>query len=197
MTYMKTIFLKTLPIILLGVLASCSGDMKPREYIDWVEDGGNGLKAKKNTGSVSYILQYEPAEYKALKSAKPETINKTRLAANREKFSSLHHFLLKVKPKAHKFESDEALIEYLAYGLEDKIRFIRGQDTLKRTVMYHMETPAGVKPYYNILLAYPRTESQADLELIIKSNKLDTNTVNFGFSRSALSGLPQIDTRME
>lgn len=197
MTYMKTIFLKALPIILLGFMASCSGDMKPGKYIDWVEDEGNGLKAEKTTGAASYVLQYEPAEYKALKSTKPETINKTRLAASREKFSSLHHFLLKVKPKAHRFESDEALIEYLAYGLEDKIRFIRGQDTLKRTVMYHMESPAGIKPYYNILLAYPRSESQADIELKIKSNKLDANAVNFVISRSALSDLPQIDTRIE
>ncbi|MCF8231365.1 MAG: hypothetical protein K9J27_04180 [Bacteroidales bacterium] len=179
-------------ILVLGILASCSGNLGPREYLQWVENEDNGLRVRQATTEATYSLQYEPAEYKALKSMERDAINQTNLMANEKRFSSLHHFLLKIRPKKHQFDSDDALIEYLAYELEDNIQFIRGRDTLKRTVMYHLESPTGVKPYYHILLAYPRTDSQEDLKLKIKNNRLDTNEVKFVFSRSLLNNLPGI-----
>ena len=188
---MKNTFLSLLIIAVFG-LSACTTELKPDNYIKWVEDEENGLKSKKATTAATYVLQYEPAEYKALRSLQPEAFSKSRLKAGREKYKSMHHFVLKVKPKQDFTGKDQSIMEYLAYGLEEHIRFIRGNDTLERNIMYHLESSAGVKPYYNILLAYPKTERKAELALHISENKLDSNSVRFAFTRDALDDIPTI-----
>jgi len=190
---MKSNHFTAILVLITLIVSSCSNKMSPGEYIDWIEDEDNGLRVSKETNAASYTLQYETADYKALLSMGPENVSKTNLMAGREKFVSMHHFLLQIKPKSQKVNGNQSFTEYLAYNLEEHIRFIRGEDTLKRTVMYHLESPAGVQPHYNILLAYPRKQKRADLQINIKSNKMDKNKVEFVVSEGALSDLPQID----
>lgn len=178
-------------------LSSCINKLNPDEYIEWVENESNGLRTKKNTAAATYVLQYEPAEYKALRNLQPETFSKSRLQAVREKYESLHHFVLKIKPKIKEVLNDKSIPEYLAYSFEDHIQFIRGSDTLDRNIMYHLESSAGIKPYYNILLAYPKAGRKSDLTLHISKNKLDSNSVQFAFKQDAFDHIPAIKVSKE
>jgi len=188
---MKNTFLSLLIIAIIG-LSACTDELKPDDYIKWVENENNGLRSKKATTAATYVLQYEPAEYKALKRLQQSTLSKARLINGKEKYKSMHHFVLKVKPEENFTGKDKSIMEYLAYDFEEHILFIRGNDTLDRNIMYHLESSAGVKPYYNILLAYPKTDRKVDLELQISKNKLDSNSVQFALNREALVDIPAI-----
>lgn len=188
---------KVLAYIIPGLLtiglvaASCTRELKPDEYIRWIENSDNDLKQKSTTAAASYTIQYEPTIYKALKAMDADKLKAMKLNKKKQQFSSLHHFLLQVQPNSEAMKNRE-LTEYLAYDFVDKLRFIRGADTLDRTVMYHLETPAGIRPFYNILLAYPKKQSQEDLTILIQPGRLDSQPVRFTFSRKVLQQVPQL-----
>ena len=188
---MKRFYL--LIIATLLTFFSCSDQLKPVEYMTWIEDQDNGLKISQSTSDASYILQYEPPAYKALKSLGPSKATRSRLKGEQEKYQEMHHFLLKIKPKKES-RRDSDVPKYLAYSLKDELEFIRGKDTLRRTVMYHLESSSGVRPYYRILLAYPRNSANENLELIINSNRIDDQSVHFAIPGSVLSDIPEVQT---
>ena len=185
--------LYTLAIAAVLIFFSCSRPLGPVDYIGWVEDRDNGLKQSHSTPNALYVLQYEPPAYKALKTLSPSEVTRSRLRAEQEKYQEMHYFMLKVKPH-NKPADNRKISKYLAYTLKDKLQFIRGQDTLDRTVMYHLESSAGVRPFYRILLAYPRKTGRDNLELIIRKNLLDDRRVHFTVEKSVLNGIPKIQT---
>jgi len=180
--------------ILLFIAVSCSNNLNPREFIQWVEDEHNGLRIKQNTPDASYVVQYEPAVYKALKASPTTNPAREQLNKQQEQYAGFHHFLLKVKPNGH---PPDKISKFLAYRLKDHIRFIRGRDTLSRTVMYHLEGSGSVTPYYRILIAYPRKDHSGDLQLLINRNKMDPRQVKFTFSSADLTNIPEIKTENE
>jgi hypothetical protein len=185
--------LYTLAIGTLLIFFSCSRPLGPVDYIGWVEDRENGLKHTQSTPHASYVLQYEPPAYKALKSLSPEEVTRSKLRIEQEKYQEMHYFMLKIKPH-NEPEDEQDLSRYLAYKLKDKLQFVRGRDTIDRTVMYHLESSAGVRPFYRILLAYHRKAEKDNLELVIQRNPLDDRRIHFTIEKSALSNIPRIQT---
>jgi hypothetical protein len=180
--------------LLVFVPVSCSNNLSPREFIQWVEDEDNGLRARQDTPHASYVAQYEPALYKAIKTSSTTAPGPGQLRSQQENYADMHHFLLKVRPKKG---SNDEISKFLAYQLKDHIQFIRGQDTLNRTVMYHLEGSGGMTPYYRILLAFPKENHSGDLQLLINGNKMDPGRVKFNFSASALTNIPELETENE
>jgi hypothetical protein len=156
--------------------------------MQWVQKEGNGLRHKRTTQNADYILQYEPAAYKALST--PE--NTYRSAGNTEdqakKYDAMHHFMLKVRPQTPLNLNDKSLTEFLAYHLDDHVRFVSGRDTLKQTVMYHLESAGSITPYHRILLAYPKMDKElSSLKILINSNRFDQKSLEFTIPQQALS----------
>ncbi len=179
-------------IILVFIFNACSSDLSPGEYISWIEDQDNGLLVKKEAAGVNYQLQYEPAAYKALKRVNPDKFSKATYQSMKERYKPMHHFLLKVSAVEEQRKTGEALPKYLAYDFQEYFRFIQDEDTIKKTVMYHLESSAGVSPWYKILLAYPKKSNTERLKLEILKNELHSKNLGFSFETANYRKAPGI-----
>lgn len=182
-------------IVLITAFAACSGSMDRSGYVKWIEDTANGLKIKRSTPSAEYILQYEPAYFKALKMSENEKA--ADLSEISKQFDDLHHFLLKVRTVDVAFQDDKEIAQYLAYDLRKNIRFVEGADTIKQTVMYHLESSGGITPYQRILVAFPKAETTRKLQFIIEPGKLEPEKLVFTFDKRLFEKLETINKRIE
>ncbi len=175
-------------VFFLFALAGCDEKVTIQEYVQWVEDNDNGFNKAQYTANADYVLQYEPGMYRALKkSAQTGSFSDFDNLQNSGN-SSMHHFLLKVKPKSSETATDKSIVEFLAHHMDNRIQFVNGTDTLKRTIMYHLESSPGITPFHRILLAYPETGEKQDLKALtlrIKSNPLEPDNLQFTISQNA------------
>lgn len=188
--------IRILSFLMAFAFFSCSGSFDKTEYVKWVENEQNGLRIKRSSPSVEYVLQYEPSFYKALRFS--PSGNKKDLTEAKEQFGDMHHFMLKIRPKKTFFtESEAELSSFMAYDLRKNIRFAEGKDTLDRTVMYHLESSGGVSPYQRILLAFPKAQKLKSLNISIKPNKMDSIKQEFNFDARTLKKLQSVTERIK
>lgn len=187
-----------IPIILIAIItafAACSGNFDRSDYVQWIENTDNGLLINRSTSSAEYILQYEPALYKALRISENEQA--ADLSEISMQFSDLHHFLLKVRTVDVAFQDDKEIAQYLAYELRKNIRFVEGADTIKQTVMYHLESSGSVTPYHRILIAFPKLKKKGNLKFIIDPGKLERDKLVFTFDKRIFEKLETINKQIE
>ncbi len=180
---------------ILITLAACSLNFDRADYVKWITDTDNGLLIERSTASAEYLLQYEPAFFKAIRTS--ENGEPVALSKISKQYDDLHHFLLKVSPNDNTFQNEQKKNQYLAYGLRRDIRFVEGTDTITETVMYHLESSGSITPYHRILVAFPKAKTTEKLQFIIDPGKLESEKRVFTFNKGAFQKLEAIQERIE
>ena len=180
-------------VVCCAGLTSCNTPDTPHEYINYIQDTGNGLH--KITATDEYILdvQYEPAAYKLLKEARgkvlPDNVEEELMS-----MKDMHYYTLRlgtttpgpdgdlVHYKAEDQQTYSDKLYYFSYRFQQDIT-LEQDGKVYPCVLYHFERFHDVKGHRNFLLGF---EAQPDwkntVTLAIDSEKLGLQDVKIAFN---------------
>lgn len=175
---------------------------KPKDYVKWVEDENNGLKAKKNIGVYSFELQYKPLEYVVLREQKNKLTNNDMLLSETEKIKDLQYFTFRIgvpgsndeaiKNGAANYSEYQKRVNYFSLQMQQDLRLIDGTDTLA-CVLHHFERTYGVDPYSTFVLAFEKGEKENQSKTFIyNDNVLGVGPVKFTIDSEKFKNIPHL-----
>jgi hypothetical protein len=138
---------------------------EPEKLVDYVNDEQNGFVKVKTIENIKYYSVLKPVEY--LLAQKRLKDNNVKLKS--EEFEDLQYFDLRIEIEDFKSEfikydldspaSYEQRVKYCAFEMQNDIKLIDGNDTL-RCVLYHFERAYDVVPYGHFILGFETTKKK-------------------------------------
>ena len=167
----KTSFLQKMRNDIFGssVKAKKKEKLNARDFVNWVEDAENGIKANKTIGNFTYSVLYKPYQYLALLELKKDSLTQQKIKEKTKEYDGYQYFtfrivsekktdeLLKVNLKSE--NEYYARLEYFSFNMQNDIKLIEGTDTLN-CVLFHFERIYGLAPYATFVLGFPLTATE-------------------------------------
>jgi len=192
-------------VFLLFTVVSCRvKELKPFEYVKWIDDDANGLNVKKEIGEYEFSVIYKPLEYIVLMETKDQNIKKDFLQKRMKELGNMQYFTFRVKSKKNreimragiKSENEYySRLEYFVSDAQDDISLIEGKDTLS-CLLYHFERNYGVSPSNSIVLGFEkdRLENSYDKTLVFNDHVLGVGPICLTLKNNDINKLPALIT---
>jgi len=188
------------------LLFACKPSMlDPFEYVQWIEDAGNGLKKSKEIDKIEFIVQFKTTDYILLKENSINPLSEKEKFENEKKeLGDLQYFTLKIKtPEGTdplKFclsGQDEyfARVKYYSFEIQNDLSLVDGSDTIQ-CVLSHFERNYGIAPEITCLVGFPpkdkKSPSIEDKSLIYYDRVFNNGNLVFAFSKKDISQTPKL-----
>jgi hypothetical protein len=175
---------------------SCSNkELKPKDYILWVEDESNGLHKVEQIGDLIYDVQYKPTDYILCKTGEVDgVVSDGLLDSLRAQYDSLIYFTITLKNSTgedpisqggNSKEIEESALYYFQYNFQQDIYLETAENKIKfAPVLFHFERMYTINNAKVFLLAFDKKgEMKEDLKLVINSKYLTSGLVKFYFEK--------------
>lgn len=174
----------------------------PVEYVNWVEDNGNGLSVKKEFDDISYHVLYKPVNYIAAKELVNKGISMNEIPQRIKDLGDMQYVTLRITSlKANELlragirDENEYYqrLEYFMGDIQNDIYLVEGKDTLP-CMMNHYERNYGLAPYNNFVLAFGKSkDAKADKIFVYDDKILGTGKVMLKVGSSDIHAAPDIN----
>jgi hypothetical protein len=185
---------------------SCSterSEMRPGEYIAFVDNAENGFIREKQIGGVKFKLKYQPLDYLVAKQITENKISdKHQLDEYIRSRNGLRYFILELENEraetdllSEKSRSQEEYLQrvnYYSYEFENDIRLVSEKDTLP-CAMYHYENSYGGTPKLKFLIAFK--ESGNNMSLVINDRIFNNGNVKLELADDAV--MPRLNLEIQ
>jgi hypothetical protein len=190
--------------IIIAVLSACKKEsLDGDEYIEYVDKVQNGITNTKEIDGLSFQLAYCPTEYLLLKELKTSSISAEELGMRKKDNENMMFFHLRIKSSTendvlkHKLYNDNDYIaraEYLAYGLEEDIALIAGNDTLFPS-LFHFERTYGIAPFADFMIAFAsKVPEHGNFHVIMDDRVFNCGTLKFNYDSKDIHTIPILNT---
>jgi hypothetical protein len=184
------------------------------DYVQWVKKPENGLCLQQKVEDISFILQYEPLEYVALRNLKAEKVTKSLLESEKKQISGFQYYTLTIETDKGtdilKYGTNSPYdlsqrIDYYSFRMQNDLKLVEDKDTLP-CIMFHFERTYGIAPYSNFVLAFELSASEKacldrgikyvykDKQFIFNDQILKKGIVKLKLKHADLDQLPIIKT---
>lgn len=176
-----------------------------QEYVNWMQDLKNGFRKEKRMDDLDFVLQYKPYEYIVCMEQREEKIHDTLLKSRIDELKGVQYFDLKIllneqegellKYKISSNDQYQKRVNYFAFGMQDDIQLVEGNDTLP-CVLYHFERTYDVAPYCTILVGFnlDKNNFQKQKTFLFHDKTFNKGLLKFTFKENRLTNLPKLET---
>lgn len=201
---MKEITPAALFIILIIMISSCGNrKMSPAEFARWVESPENGLRQSLKVDSILFTLQYKPPFYKTPRNTGCETAGDNKNERNYNDYDHLLYFELRIRKSPRLEKNINVQLNqingmtpsaYFELFLSKSIALKQNNDTVCCS-MFHHEADGGLRPFYNMLVAFEKTTltDTSDLEFIVNDKVIVNHPFSFVIKAKNLKNIPSIN----
>ena len=154
---------------------SCSNhELKPANYVQWVEDPKNGLNTEKKIGDLVFSIQYKPTDYIVLQQSQKPIIDSSDYYRIKHDIEGLLYFNFSISntdnsksPLYYKINSAEEFqyrISYFSFEISNDIHLVYNNDTFP-CLLHHFERTYDLMPKVNIVLGFEKPENFIENEI--------------------------------
>lgn len=197
---MKQKILGYILLLCLGILASCSNTLKPKEYVSYVQNPENGLLTKATVNGVKYSLQYEPVDYVVMLELRSFSIPPVQFKEEYNRFKDLEHYVFHIDVKdmqallskasdTSKLQKD--LMDYFNFSIGKNIKLIENGDTIPCGIA-ELESGMNMFPYYSFVIGFPTRNYEGDREFLFTNKNLGTGDVKLLIKGSDVKKTPKL-----
>ena len=182
-------------------LCSCSSDLAPAEYINYVRNPENGLAKEVAIGETLIGIQYEPQDYLALKELRRSNFTKEDIEKMRTHFSDYFYFKLDLTSNENVFFSgiDSTTRNFydrqLKFHLSEYLFLIDNGDTLK-CLMSQLDNTGGIGDKYSFAMIFEKknlsAEGNIEFLFIDKFSLTGREKVSILLSKGDLLSVPSL-----
>jgi len=176
---------------ILSSFFACDSKLEAVDYIQWVNNYKNGLHTVTEANDLVFDLQFKPDQYRF--------IEQKGMATSYEVVDSvLQHYTLKISTKNGEdlmrinsvSNADVQLNDYYFSYLFQDVIFLEEGGVVKPCELFHFEKYSDGSKRKVFNLAFENTGYEgADVFVIIKSERINTNPVRLKISKSHLPDL--------
>ena len=180
--------------------------LHPAEYVEWIENPGNGLRTTKQVDELLFTLQYKPHDYLALKASKKINPTAEEMRKYKNEISDLQYFTLQLGNADSTADglttgmNDDSefygRIQYFTSAIQNDFKLVDGKDTLP-CVLHHFERTYGLTPYTSFVLGFRNSQKNevTDKIFIYEDKILQTGTIKISIDAASLERIPQLITQ--
>lgn len=187
-----------------SIFSSEPKKLGPHEYVQYVENIEKGLKTEKTISDFSYMLQYKPLEYEALRNLDKDRMSSKELDSMKNLLSDMQYFTFSIRDNKGRndflasntadYREYQETLNYLSNEIYKDISLVDGNDTLP-CLMHHWERTFGVSPDVKMVLAFKSkkgSKGASDKTLIYTDLLLTTGIVKLKISGENINRCPQL-----
>lgn len=162
--------------------------LAPADYLNWIENGKNGLLVTKTISDLNFSVFYKPYEYIVLKENEDSTLKPDELKNKINELNQMQYFTFRITAPSSSNEllkykllsQDEyfARVEYFSFKMQDDLKLVDGNDTL-RCELFHFERIYNLAPYCTFVIGFPLSKEQITSNTQNQPYKLRDKTIVF------------------
>jgi hypothetical protein len=201
----KRIFSYLLIIASVVYISGCSpSELPPAKYIKWVESTHNGLRLNKTVGNYSFVLQYAPHEYLALRQENPDSVKKERIDSHLEELEGFYYLNLRMSGSDGRtsvlsmdIASEEEYyyrLNYFVSQAQQDIVLVEGTDSLP-CALYLFERTYDTSPYNTLVMGFKKKTQEKlhdNLTFIFREQILGVGTLKFEIAKKNIYNVPKL-----
>lgn len=197
----KLIVLKLVGLILLCV--SCwPSELPPKKYVQWLKSNADILSVKKESGSLSFELDYKPIDLMVLRETGLSIKSVEDYYSKKSEYDGLEYFTLKIKgyneieqeenPAPDQNSGISPSTNYLSFYMQNDLKMIQNTDTIP-CALYHYESGFGVTTDLIFSLGFENKGNKSYEREIIYSGKLTGNEpIKLTISEKNINRIPKL-----
>ncbi len=188
-------------VLVLILLCSCAkNELGISEYIEFIRSEKNGLSKEIRQDKYKFKIQYEPAEYLALKELRGASITPDKFDCELQRFKDYFYLDLCVSRIDGNLLLDikdssvyEGLLNHFAFNLAPSVFIVQGTDTL-RCLLYEMNNPGSMSPEYHFQMMFeqPNFKNMSAINFIYSDSLLYTDVISLPILLDRILDIPQI-----
>ena len=179
--------------------------LKPSDYVEWFSDPMHQFVQEEKYHDMRYKVLYKPKEYVICMEERTNDLSSTcmknkLLAMQGFEYFDLQISLLDSSKNIWNHQSKDSVecdkqLNYFSFDMEKDIYLVSKQDTFS-CQMFHFERSNGLTPYYQFLMGFAISSSQAQtgMELIIRMHSWQKGYLYFTFDKSIFVKKPELLT---
>ncbi|MDP2387989.1 MAG: hypothetical protein Q8M29_16565 [Bacteroidota bacterium] len=183
---------------------SVPSSLGPKDYINWIEDPGNGLIADKTIGEFTFSAFYKPLDYLALSDLEIDSTLKEELPKKIKEYEGMDYFSFRINSNADqsellrvgiKEESEYyARLEYFSFKMQNDFKLISGGDTAN-CVLYHYERVYGLAPHASFVLGFPKNVNSKNTakQLLFEDKIFNKGNIYITIPKEKLNHIPKLE----
>lgn len=176
-----------------------------QDYINWIQNPGNGFKKEKSIDDITFSVLFKPYEYIICQEEKTQTIYDSIIIRKTGELNEMQYFDLKIelndgqgellKHQLTSVEEYNKRVNYFAFEMQKDIQLLDGRDTVS-CLLFHFERAYDVSPLSTFLLGFPLTKNIESKEktLIFYDRTFNKGVLKFTFKKDELKTLPKLQT---
>jgi hypothetical protein len=189
-----------LVFMIVGMMACNHKRLTPNEYVEWVNDPGNGLHTVNQIGSVKVDILHTPTAYMVLREAKGKKLDTALYNQMAKEFQDLDFFTLRLSDKSKDLVDDPSYsrneigqrLYYFSFGLQDDISLeVEGKSLPCR--IFHYEKSYDLTPVKTFVLAFDKVKTEEDKIFVIHADKLGIGKLKIRLENEKLKHIPLLE----
>jgi hypothetical protein len=187
--------------LLLQRCGAARAEMLPAEYVQWVEDEQNGLKAAKTIGDYTFELQYKPDEYVVLRENSVAMPSAQEMRSETASIADMQYFTFRISSDSgNDLLNDEpesaseysSRLVYFSSLMQQDISLVENGDTLP-CMLFHFERTFGVDTRSTFLLGFPKSKDMStEKTFIYDDQELRTGTIILNIAGESIQNIPSL-----
>lgn len=191
----------------MWLFISCSThDLRPADYVRYVENPSNGLKIKEEVNNVSYSLQYEPINYCVMLEEMSFSIPKEVFETEYNRFKGLEHYVFRIEKSSmdslvSKMDDTakykKGITEYFDFAIQKDIKLVKGSDTIPCSICQR-DANTGISQYYTFSLGFYdgngyASSEQPDRTFVYHNKILHTGNIYLRVKGKDIKHIPDLN----
>ncbi|MCG3167824.1 MAG: hypothetical protein POELPBGB_03619 [Bacteroidia bacterium] len=192
--------------IFLLIILSCGKVEKLdfADYMNFIENEKSGLNMVKEIADYKIQVNYQPAEYLALKESidKEKQLSADKFSKALPHYRNHYYFRMRIENKKQynnpimeqsgDYDEYAYILEYMSFYAQNDLKLVAGKDTLK-CVNYHFENNYKLLPFNDIQMAFkkPQTPVNENLTLIWDDQVYGVGRIKIEFENENINNIPQ------
>lgn len=180
------------------VFSSCSRELSPIAYVNYIESLDNGLNQEILAGNLKLTLQYKPNDYIIVQDLKQEQITREEYQKSLDDqgegfiYLNLRISTINLNNQLNDPSNNDEMKSLLENELRDHIKLIINKIEYPCSI-YYLETGMGVFPYSTVLIGFEVDEkSKGSLSLNLLQNQFINQTITFSVQKESINNIPAL-----
>lgn len=192
-------------LIFLSLIACNNNRVSPKDFVNWVDSGENGLIKEKEVNGYKIISKFIPAQYVAVKETYIENkeFDKSTYQKKLNELNSQYYIYLQISPtsgnqstlRSNLKDASEYYyrIEYFNFLAQNDLYLITNDDTLNCSLS-NFENNFEINPFNNWQISFekPAKPLTGDLVFMWDDQALGIGRIRFTYNLKELNNIPTI-----
>jgi hypothetical protein len=183
--------------ICLFAMSCTKKKLNKKDYLQYIENEDNGLRASRIMGDVKYTLQYKPIDYVLLKENNSNA-QQTAVDLKGMQYYTLSYSLVKNDKDILRYDLSEEneyyqRVNYFSYGLQNDLYLVDGSDTLLCKLFNYVRS-YGLSPRVDVVIGFNTTPKKAieEKQLVLEDKMFNGGIIKLKVTKKDLENIPEL-----